>query len=183
MFSKTSRLVLFVASMLWAFQSTAQYTNYSEETADFNKRSGISFDLGGTTFLGDLGGNKGDGKPFIKDFNTKTSRPFIGASYSYFPLSWLSANIGLHYTWVTGADSLITSKIGHAAGRFERNLSFKSDITELNANVELYPVQVLSQYTEGKIRPFIGIGMGLFHFNPKAHLYSEWFELQPLHLE
>ena len=123
MFSKTLRLVLCIAAVLWVFQSTAQYTYYSEKTGDFSQRSGISFKLGGTTFLGDLGGNQGAGKPFIKDFNSKTVRPLIGVSYSYFPNSWLSTNIGLHYTWVTGADSLITNKTGTAAGRFERNLS------------------------------------------------------------
>jgi hypothetical protein len=183
MLSKTARFVLLLATILLSFKSIAQFTYYSEATGDFSKRSGLSFKLGSTAFLGDLGGNQGAGKPFIKDFNSKTLRPFVGASYSYFPLSWLSVNAGLHLTWVTGADSLITNKIGHAAGRFERNLSFRSAITELSADVELYPLQTLFQFKETKIRPFLGTGIGLFHFNPKAHLFSEWFELQPLHLE
>ena len=53
----------------------------------------------------------------------------------------------------------------------------------MSGSVELYPLQTLSQFNEIKLRPFIGTGIGFFHFNPKAHLYNEWFELQPLHLE
>src|SRR3954453_11811242 len=121
MFSKTSRLALLFIFILCTIKSTAQYSYYSEMTGDFGQRSALSFNFGGTTFLGDLGGNQGTGKPFIKDFNSKTIRPLIGFTYSYFPTSWLSVNAGLNYTWVTGADSLITDKTGHAAGRFERN--------------------------------------------------------------
>ena len=184
MFTKTSRLVLLFATILWAFQSKAQYTYYSAKTGDFSERSGLNLTLGATTFLGDLGGNQGTGKPFLKDFNSKTVRPLIGASYSYFPVSWLSISMGLNFTWITGADSLIKIKTGHAAGRFERNLSFRSAITELSSSIELYPLQILTNNKEAKIRPFVGAGIGLFHFNPKAQLYErQWFELQPLHLE
>jgi len=183
MFSKTYRFVLVFAIILFAHRSTAQFSNYSEPFIDVKGRSGVSFNLGANTFLGDLGGNQGTGKPYFKDFNTKTVRPLIGASYTYFPLSWLSVKAGLNYTWVTGADSLIKNKFGHAAGRYNRNLSFRSAITEMSAEAEWYPLQMTWKYGGSSLRPFISSGIGFFHFNPKAQLNGQWVELQPLHLE
>jgi hypothetical protein len=188
MYTRTSsRLVVTVFVMLCTLfctnHSKAQFTSYIEPYKDLRGSSGYGFQLGATTFLGDLGGNQGSGAPFIKDFNIKTLRPLIGASYTYFPMAWLSVKAGLNYTWVTGADSLITNKYGHAAGRFKRNLSFRSAITELSAETEWYPLQMLWQYNEPKLRPFIGTGIGIFHFNPKAQLNGQWITLQPLHLE
>ncbi len=182
----TSRIAVAVFIMLCTFCTSllnAQYTNYREPFEDIRGSNTIGFQLGANTFLGDLGGNQGSGAPFLKDFNRKTVRPLLGASYAYFPQSWLSVKASLNFTWVTGADSLITSQIGHAAGRYKRNLSFKSAITELSAETEWYPFQMLWQYNESRLRPFVGAGIGIFHFNPKAQLNGQWIDLQPLHLE
>src|SRR5690349_18415443 len=103
----TSRLkvVFFVMLCICRTNYTnAQYTNYVEPFKDLRGSSALSFQLGATTFLGDLGGNQGSGAPYLKDFNSKTIRPLVGASYAYFPLSWLSIKGSLNYTWVTGAD-------------------------------------------------------------------------------
>ncbi|TKK68948.1 hypothetical protein FC093_09650 [Ilyomonas limi] len=183
MFTKTLHLVLACAALLMVHRSTAQYSNYIEPMQDIRGSSGINFDFGTNTFLGDLGGTKGLGKPFAKDFNSKTIRPYLGVSYTYFPYKWLSVKGGLHYTLVTGADSLITNKQGNARGRFDRNLSFKSGIEELSAEVEWYPLQLIPRFEEARVRPFIGSGIGLFHFNPKAKLAGKWYDLKPLHLE
>jgi len=183
MFSKTFRFLLVLATALVAYRGTAQFTNYSGSYTDIARRSGINFHLGSTTFLGDLGGNQGAGKPYLKDFNGKTVRPLIGASYTYFPASWFSIKAGLNQTWVTGADSLITNRYGHAAGRYARNLSFKSPITELSTELEWYPMQLLPDFEEASFRPFISAGIGVFHFNPKAQLNGQWINLHQLHLE
>jgi hypothetical protein len=184
----TYRLALAVFVILCTFCTSisyAQYTNYREPFEDLHGSSTFGFQLGATTFLGDLGGNQGSGAPLLKDFNSKTVCPLFGVSYSYFPQSWLSVKAGLNYTWINGADSLISisNQIGHAAGRYSRNLSFKSTIAELSAETEWYPLQMLWQYQEPKLRPFVGAGIGIFHFNPKAQLNGDLFELHPLHLE
>lgn len=183
MSANTLRMVLACVALVWAFNSIAQYSNYKPPMQDTRGSSALNFYLGGTTFLGDLGGTKGKGQPFIKDFNTRTIRPYLGVSYAYFPCSWLSVKGGLHLTKVTGADSLIKNKAGNAAGRFVRNLNFKSAITELSAEVELYPLQILANYAEAGWRPYVGTGVGIFHFNPKGYLNGTWYNLQPLHLE
>jgi len=150
---------------------------------DTKGSSAVNFDFGGNTFLGDLGGSMGTGRHFIKDFNYKTVRPFFGVDYLYFPSNWLSVKGGIHHTVVTGADSLIKKREGHSAGRFERNLSFQSAITEVSAEFELYPLQTFWEYEESRCRPFISSGIGFFHFNPKAQLNGKWYNLNPLHLE
>ena len=183
MLAKSLRLLLLCAALLWVHHSTAQYSNYTEPLQETRGSSGINFYFGANTFLGDLGGNRGIGKPFIKDFNIKTIRPYVGISYTYFPYNWLSVKGGVHFTTINGADSLITNKEGHAAGRFARHLQFESNITELSAEAEFYPFQTLWNYEETRWRPFIGSGIGLFHFNPKAQLNGKWYNLQPLHLE
>ena len=146
-------------------------------------RSGLSLQLGGNAFLGDLGGNSGKGKPFIKDFNFKSARLFTGLSYTYFIDKGFSINGDVHFTSVSGADSLSDKTPGHSLGRYDRNLSFKSSIFEMQVTGELYPLQVISDFSIPRIMPYIGTGLGLFHYNPKTKLNGEWYYLQPLHLE
>ncbi len=183
MLAKILRMALACIALICTLHSIAQYSNYHEPYQDTRGSSGINVYIGGNTFLGDLGGTKGRGAPFVKDFNSKTIRPYVGASYTRFPFSWLAVKGGLHYTWVTGADSLIKIKQGNAAGRFVRNLNFKSALAEVSAEVELYPIQTLWQYEEAGWRPYIGSGIGVFHFNPKAMLNGKWYKLKPLHIE
>jgi hypothetical protein len=183
MLAKTSCFMAAGFLLLSALQTNAQFSNYKAPWQDTRGSRGYNFEIGGNTFLGDLGGTRGIGKPFAKDFNGETLRPYLGISYTVFPYSWLSVKGGLHYTMVTGADSLITEKEGHSGGRFERNLSFKSTIEELSAEFEFYPLQTMWKYEDTRLRPFIGSGIGLFHFNPKAQLNGKWYNLKPLHLE
>ena len=183
MLPKTLRLAVACIVWLCGVHSMAQYSNYHEPYQDTRGSSGFNFYLGGNTFLGDLGGTKGKGAPFIKDFNSNTIRPFVGASYTYFPFSWLSVKGGLHYTWVTGADSLIKIKTGNAYGRYIRNLNFKSALAEASVEAELYPLQTIWEYGEAGWRPYLAAGIGVFHFNPKGSLNGKWYELHPLHLE
>lgn len=157
----------------------------SASAQDFSRSSSLTFQLGGNNFLGDLGGTKGNGAPFIKDFNFRATRLFTGFSYAYYPLEWLSVNGDLHLTGVAGADSLIKEKdrVNHSLGRFQRNLSFKSFIYELQATANIYPLQIINPQTTSRFRPYAGTGIGVFHFNPKAELNGQWYFLQPLHLE
>ncbi len=182
----SARTFCFMAAsflLLFALHSYAQFSNYKEPWQDTRGSKGYNFEIGGNTFLGDLGGTSGIGKPSVKDFNGETLRPYFGVSYTRFPFSWISVKGGLHFTMVTDADSLIKERVGHSAGRFERNLSFKSAIEELSAEIEFYPFQTIYKYEEAQLRPFIGSGIGLFHFNPKAQLNGKWYNLRPLHLE
>jgi hypothetical protein len=91
---------------------------------------------------------------------------------------------------VEGADSLIADRGGEEINRMSRNLHFRSKITEGYAAVEFYPTVFMEQYDglQGKFRPYLLAGVGLFHFNPQGQYQTQdgseqWVDLQPLHLE
>ncbi len=64
----------------------------------------------------------------------------------------------------------------------ERNLSFKSIIIEGSAQMEFnfLPFKLGTDYF---FCPYIFLGLGGFHFNPKAELNGVWYNLQPLSTE
>ena len=146
--------------------------------------------LGPSFFLGDLGGNRGIGTHFLKDFNFKFTK-FMGGLYvNYFPAEWIGVRAAFHLGQIEGNDSSINDHGGKEHDRKQRNLSFKSNIQELYLALEIYPTVFLEQYDglKGKIRPYGVIGFGAFHFNPKAPYYApngttQWVELRPLRLE
>jgi hypothetical protein len=174
---KTVFLTFCSGILLFSINTKAQEDDY------ISRRSGLSLQFGMNSFLGDLGGNNGNGKPFIKDLNLKSSKLFTGLSYSYFFDKGLSINGDVHFTSVSAADSLSDQTPGHSLGRYNRNLSFKSSIYEMQITAELYPLQAISYYSTPKLMPYVGAGIGMFHFNPKTKLNGEWYYLQPLHLE
>jgi Domain of unknown function (DUF6089) len=170
------------------FSSTHTQAQQEEDTTkkdfqDITKRSALSLQLGSNTFLGDLGGSRGNGKPFIKDWDLKTTRLFTGLSYTYFLDRALSLNADVHLTSVSAADSLSNKTSGHSLGRYNRNLSFKSNIFEMQVAAELYPLQAIYDKSTSEWMPYIGTGVGIFHFNPKAQLNGVWYKLHTLHLE
>ena len=180
----TIALVLLMMGMSSYAQRTFSYTKIKPAYSDMQYTSEVGINVGLTAFLGDLGGTRGKGEPYSKDLNGIVFRPHIGISYAYYPKSWLKVQGTFNYTTITGADSVIKSRIHQSQGRYDRNLSFRSRIEELSANLELYPLQLINRtHRETLLKPFIGVGVGGFHFNPKAELNGDWVELQPLKLE
>jgi hypothetical protein len=188
-FSSASKIAVVLLSgyMLCTLQARAQDVEGDAKPKKIlpplAQGSALSLQLGGNAFFGDLGGTKGKGRPFVKDLNLKTTHLFAGLSYTYFGDTWWSVNGDLHFTSVSSADSIIDKKIGNALGRFQRNLSFKSFIYELQATAEFYPLQLINEQGTTRWMPYIGTGLGVFHFNPKTKLNGEWYYLQPLRLE
>ncbi len=64
----------------------------------------------------------------------------------------------------------------------ERNLSFRSDFTELSVQAEYSPLgfDILDGKTSS---PYLFVGLGGFYFNPQAELNGVWYDLQPLGTE
>ena len=180
----TIALALLMTGVCSYAQRSFSYTKIKPAYSDMQYTSEIGVNVGLTAFLGDLGGTRGKGEPFSKDLNGIVFRPHIGLSYAYYPQSWLKLQGTLNYTTITGADSVIKSRYKQSKGRYDRNLSFRSRVEELSVNAELYPLQLINRtHRETLLKPFVGVGVGMFHFNPKANLNGEWVELQPLKLE
>jgi len=160
------------------------HAQYQDELEDITGHWEASIMGGATNFLGDLGGNKGVGTHFIKDFNGPATRPLVGVSINYFKYSWLSIKGSINYTTITGADSLIKNTGDAERWRWYRNLSFRSRVIEGNISAEIYPVMLFDKEVEiHTFSPYIGLGVGLFHFNPKAYYNGQWVALKPLRTE
>ncbi len=110
---------------------------------------------------------------------------YFGAIFKHF--------LGLRLEGTSGKvqsnDSLLKGVVGPnpAIGRYNRNLSFRSPIREINLLMEFHPVdffRIFDPYNAAVIfSPYLIGGVGYFHFNPQAKLNSQWIDLRPLHTE
>jgi hypothetical protein len=149
--------------------------------------------VGPMGFLGDLGGNNQLGGAFLKDYNHQSTRCAGGAYVGYHPLDWLAVRLSLIHGGLAGDDAWITpAKGGDGQTRRDRNLDFRSALNEATVLAEIYPTVWLEKKAgrkkENKVKPYVLLGAGLFHFNPQG-LYtdpsghSSWVDLRPLHTE
>ncbi len=181
---KTRQLSLLIFILFISINSFAQYFGEKEDLKGVYKIWEIGITAGANNFLGDVGGSEGVGNHFIKDYSLQTIKPLVGASVNFNMNYWSSLKFGFNFSSVEGADSLIKNSGGQERWRYNRNQSFHSNIFEVYAGVDVFPFMLLEQEREiHQLSPFIGAGVGLYHFNPKTKLNDEWVELQPLRLE
>ncbi len=151
----------------------------------------VGINIGPSFFLGDLGGNRGKGTRFIKDVNLSMTKIMKGAYATVYPSEWLGVRAAFQIGVLEGDDRLIKDNGSHELFRKQRNLDFKSNITELYVAAEVYPLMLLHSGNEDykpRFRPYGVLGVGAFKFNPKGSLTDNngkvtWHELKPLHTE
>ena len=151
--------------------------------------AGLNF--GPTFFLGDLGGKVGKGTTFIKDLNFELTKLMKGAFIAIYPADWYGFRLAGQYTYVEGKDPLINTNGVDELWRKQRNLDFKSNMWEVYAAVEFFPIQFVKRNDEEydpRLRPYFFGGLGVFHFNPKGSIKDQngnvtWHELHPLRTE
>ncbi len=176
----TTRLLLTIATFFSLCSTKAQFVSLMEGKIE----AGIS--LGASNFLGDLGGNRGTGKSFLKDNNVELTKMYKGAFITYYPTEWLGVRLAANQMVVESNDAIIDDKGGAEMLRKIRNLSFRSNIVEGVAILEILPTvpfEAYEGYLAGKFRPIIFAGIGLFSYNPQAELKGEWHDLRPLRTE
>ena len=155
-------IFLFVSTFLCVAQ-TGDWRRYRHE---------LVFGAGTTSFMGDLGGGKGVGTHFVKDFDIQAGRWSFMAAYGYKLSSRFALRTGLYYGRVYGSDRYTPEY-----ARNGRNLTFRSPIIELNEVVEFsilretYGHRYNIKRARGK-KPtpnlYIFAGVGGFFFNPRA---------------
>lgn len=172
---------------LFVEKASAQYYFYDNKYYD----NPLTFELGGSiaamNCLTDLGGNKGIGKKFVKDLNLgKTSIAgsiSLTAMYEYMLALRLEATFGS----VSADDKILKKVAPSTSGRYERNLSFKSKITDFMLGLEIHPLYIMGRNNEDKepplFSPYLLVGVGFFSFKPQAKLGDKWVDLQPLSTE
>ncbi|MEP7251894.1 MAG: hypothetical protein ABI683_05920 [Ginsengibacter sp.] len=151
----------------------------------------VGINIGPSFFLGDLGGHRGKGTGFIKDLNLPLTKVMKGLFAAVYPNEWLGIRAAAEIGELEGEDHIIDTKGVNELWRKQRNLDFKSNISEAYLAAEVFPLMLLNASHEDykpRLRPYGVIGVGVFHFNPKGSLtnangYKTWYALKPLHTE
>src|SRR5437868_8344687 len=165
-------------------------TSEAQSISTGNGKIEIGLGLGPMFFLGDLGGNYGVGKTFLKDLNLPLTKFNKGVHLNIYPEEWIGFRFDINQGKVDGYDSIISNRGGEEHFRKERNLQFRSNIWEAYAALEFYPTVFFERYDglQGKFRPYGVIGVGVYHFNPQGMYIApngtaSWVDLKPLRLE
>lgn len=167
--------------------ANAQYYFYNSNYYD----NAVVYELGGSVgimnCLTDLGGRKGVGKKFIKDLNFGNAQLAGSVYFNAMFKNAIALRIEGTFGQVKAYDSILKKDRATTFGRYERNLSFRSNITEFMAAVEIHPLTFIKKYGENEelpqYSPYLLAGIGYFSFNPQAKLLNKWVDLQPLHTE
>lgn len=185
------KITFFVSSLILltalSEKLSAQYYFYDNKYYDAPIMYEIGASVGAMNCLTDLGGNRGIGKKFIKDLNLgKTNVAgsiFLTATYQEMLALRLEATFGQ-----IKADDAVLRKVKESTfGRYERNLSFRSTITEFMLAAEIHPLYMFNRYDEDKAppraSPYLMGGVGFYSFKPQAQSNGRWVDLQPLSTE
>ena len=151
----------------------------------------VGINIGPSFFLGDLGGHSGKGTTFIKDLNFSLTKVMKGAYVAVYPNEWLGMRVAADIGKLEGKDDIIDTKGVNELWRKQRNLDFRSNISEAYIAAEVFPLMLLNNYHDDykpRLRPYGVIGIGVFHFNPQGSLTDAngnktWYDLKPLHTE
>lgn len=154
-------------------------------------RHEVTFSLGTSHFLGELGGANDIGSSGIKGFKDlefKLTRPTVAAGYRFYLSPSFALKAEFSYGRLNGDDALTTETF-----RQNRNLHFRSPVIELAGRVEFYPFKEYFGHlyrTNGVVgkrvnrwSPYIFLGIGGAWFNPKAEYNGDWVALKPLQTE
>ena len=132
----------------------------------YSQRNELGFFCGGSYYLGDINPAK----------QFKMIHPSGGFFYRYnFNPRFSFKLMGL-YGSIESDDSQIKYKP-------ERNLSFKSTITEVSSQIELNFMPYVPGNMTYYFSPYIFTGFSTFFFNPKTEFNGKWYELRPLGTE
>ena len=181
------KLIIFSLLIITGNQLKAQYYFYNGNYYDANIVYEIGGSIGAMNAMTDLGGKAGIGKRGLKDFNLKNTylskSAFIGVMYK----NKIGLRVEATFGKVSGNDHDLKSVAPSTEGRYERNLSFESPITEIVGVLELHPLELLIDYDNDRmppvVSPYLVGGIGYFKFNPRTQLNGQWIDLKPLHTE
>src|SRR5882724_5278903 len=179
---KTQAFFFLVSSVAGNISASGQYF-YNNDFYDNSINCEIGGSVGIMNCLTDIGGKKGNGRPFIKDLNWNCSRTCAGV---YFSATWqytVAARLEFCFGKITGADSSLKNDQSSARNRYLRNLNFSSNITEGSLLLEFYPLALLTENQSNVLSPYLLAGLGIFHFNPYTSLNGERVYLHDLHTE
>ena len=117
---------------------------------------------------------------YIGDLNPSKhfllSQPAGGLVYRYNLSPRFAFKVSALYGSLWGSDAV-------SKANTKRNLSFKSNIFDFSAQMELNFLQYVTGHDKHFISPYIFGGLSVFNFNPRAEYEGKWYSLQPLGTE
>jgi hypothetical protein len=148
--------------------------------------TGIS--LNAMNCLTDLGGHKGIGKTFLKDLNMGKTHISGGVFFSVAYKNAVALRLEGTFGKVSGNDNVLLGITDIAKERFNRNLNFRSYITDVNAMLEIHPMYIFVDWpaketSPPRTSPYLLGGIGYFSFNPQTKVGNNYIDLQPLKTE
>src|SRR5436190_6701466 len=141
------------------------FSSKSQSVGFLDGKVELGLNLGPSFFLGDLGGTRGKGKTFVKDVNFPLTKLMKGLYVNFYPAEWLGFRLAANIGRLEGYDSVIDNKGSAERFREQRNLGFRSSLTEAYFAMEIYPTVFLEQFDglQFKFRPYGVAGLGLYH--------------------
>ena len=168
--------------------TTAQYYFYNSDYYD----NPVVFEVGGSlnafNSFTDIGGKKGIGGKFTKDLIMGTTKMGGGVYFSALYKNAIALRLEGAFGKLEANDDVLAGVTDIAKERFNRNLNFRTSITEVSLVTEWHPLFLFITW-EGKdvepprYSPYILAGVGFFSFNPQGQLGNRWVDLQPLRTE
>jgi hypothetical protein len=198
---KISPIVLILTLLLVIPETQAQIRSQAWK----RERDHLVIGLGGTGFMGDLGGANREGSQYLRDYNFGSMRPTGLLGYRYFVMQDIAVRGHLAFGYIAGDDKYTQEQY-----RNNRNIHFRSPIWELGVQGEYYFLrasQMGARYRRlTRAKGWLGynfsayafIGVSGFYFNPQGKFESAnytgsvapedlpndgWYNLRPLRTE
>lgn len=168
----------------------AQPTNFNTQRNWSMNKKELVLGIGGTNFLGDLGGANQIGTDYsIKDwdFPATSIGGSIGFRYRFHP--YYSTTTMLNIGMVRGNDANTKDPIRNA-----RNLNFRSPIINFSQRIEFillanekigrrFNIPGLKGFKDHNEQLYFFTGAGIMYYNPKANYGGSWVALAGLNTE
>ncbi len=148
------QFILLIVSVL-SFQAMAQYT----EVGAF---------IGTANYMGDLSGQR---------LSNEHYHSVLGVFGRYNANERFSVKASLLKGMISGSDAS-----AHSTELRERNLSFRSNLTELAVTGEMNLSEYNIRAGKGSV-PYVFMGLAVTRFSPQAELRGVWHDLPSLHTE
>jgi hypothetical protein len=171
--------VCFSSKMYCQFFKT-EFEYYSNVPIYYEAGVGI----GVMNCITDVGGANGKVKYYLNEIRGKNFRPDISVYAGIVYIDYIAARLQGTMGQVRSADYDITGKSIYADYKRNRNLSFKSNITEVALLIDFRPLVLFDlEPKKWAPEPYLTLGIGWFSFNPQTQYNGRWVDLKPLHTE
>ncbi len=151
-------------------------------TAESQYNWEIGGKIGGSNYLGDIGGGDGSARGWLMDMKLEDTKYSVGVFGRYrFTNRW-SAGAFLNYLQIAGDDHHSPNP-----SRRGRNLSFKNDMLELSLRADFAVLNIYDLGGKGYYNPdfklYIFAGVGALYSNPRAEYEGTYYKLRELTTE